>query len=140
MKTNAVALLSGLLFGLGLSLSQMVNPNKVLDFLDIFGHFDPSLMLVMVGALSVGFVGFRFAKKLPTPLFAEHFQLSSKTLLDKPLMIGAALFGIGWGMTGYCPGPAITGLSLFSLENVFVVFAICAGFITYHWFFERDKS
>ena len=140
MKTNIVALLAGLLFGLGLSLSQMVNPNKVLNFLDIFGHFDPSLMLVMVGALSVGFVGFRWARHLPAPFFAERFQLSSKTIIDKPLIIGAAVFGIGWGMTGYCPGPAVTGLGLLSLENLIVVIAMCAGFVTYHWFFERDKS
>ena len=140
MKTNIVALIAGLLFGIGLSLSQMVNPNKVLDFLDLAGHFDPSLMLVMVGALSVGFMGFRWAKKANTPLFADSFQLSKKTALDKPLVIGAVIFGMGWGMIGYCPGPAITGLGLLSLENIIVVLAMCAGFITYRWFFERDKS
>ncbi|CAG1770918.1 hypothetical protein BAC3_01424 [uncultured bacterium] len=140
MKTNLVALIAGVLFGLGLSLSHMVNPNKVLDFLDITGHFDPSLMFVMVGALSIAFFGFRWAKKLPAPFWADRFQLSKKTVLDKPLIIGAAIFGIGWGMTGYCPGPALTGLGLFSLENIVVVLAMCAGFASYHWLFERDKS
>jgi uncharacterized membrane protein YedE/YeeE len=139
MKTYLIALLSGIIFGMGLSLSQMVNPNKVLDFLDITGHFDPSLIFVMVGALSVALVSFKQVRKLSVPLFGESFQLSKKTLIDKPLIIGGVIFGIGWGMTGYCPGPAVTGLSLFSLESVIMIVAICAGFFAYHALFERNK-
>lgn len=140
MKTNLIALLAGVLFGIGLSVSQMVNPNKVLNFLDVAGHFDPSLLLVMVGALSVSFIGFTWAKKRNVPFLAERFQLSTNMTVDKPLIIGSVIFGIGWGMTGYCPGPALTGLGLFSVESVIMVLAICVGFLTYHWLFERDKS
>lgn len=140
MKTNFLALVAGVLFGFGLSLSQMVNPNKVLNFLDITGHFDPSLIFVMVGALSVASLSFKWARNKPAPLWAESFQLSKKTVIDKPLVLGAIIFGIGWGMTGYCPGPAVTGLGLFSGESVILVLAICTGFISYHWLFERNNS
>ena len=139
MKTYLMALLSGIIFGIGLSLAQMVNPNKVLDFLDVTGHFDPSLMLVMVGALSVALIGFRWVRQLPAPLWSENFQLSKKTIIDKPLIMGASIFGIGWGMTGYCPGPAVTGLGLFSLESVVMVVAICLGFFAYNVLFERHQ-
>ena len=139
MRIHLIALLSGIIFGIGLSLSQMVNPNKVLDFLDVTGHFDPSLIFVMVGALSVAVLAFRWVRKLPTPLFGESFQLSKKTMIDKPLVIGASIFGMGWGMTGYCPGPAVTGLGLFSLESVVMVIAICLGFFAYNIFFGRNN-
>ncbi len=139
MKAHLIAVLSGIIFGIGLSLSQMVNPNKVLDFLDVSGHFDPSLMFVMVGALSVAVLAFRWARKLPAPLLGESFQLSKKTMIDKPLVIGASVFGVGWGMTGYCPGPALTGLGLFSLESVVMVIAICLGFFAYNILFERNN-
>jgi uncharacterized protein len=139
MKIYGIALLSGIIFGIGLSLSHMVNPNKVLDFLDVAGHFDPSLMFVMVGALSVVLVTFKWIRSLPAPLLAKKFQLSTKTLIDRPLVIGAAVFGIGWGMTGYCPGPAVTSLGLLSLESVVMVSAICVGFFTYHLLFERTQ-
>jgi uncharacterized membrane protein YedE/YeeE len=139
MKTNLLALLSGIIFGIGLSLSQMINPNKVLDFLDVTGRFDPSLMFVMIGALSVALLTFKWIRTLPAPLLGSEFQLSKKTIIDKPLLIGSVIFGIGWGMTGYCPGPAVTGLSLFSMESVLMVLAICAGFFAYNALFERNK-
>jgi uncharacterized membrane protein YedE/YeeE len=139
MKTNVIALLSGIIFGIGLSLSQMINPNKVLNFLDITGeHFDPSLIFVMVGALSVAMVSFKWIRKLSVPLFGQHFQLAKNTIIDKPLIIGGVIFGIGWGMTGYCPGPVVAGLGLFSLESVIVIAAICVGFFAYNALFERN--
>jgi len=138
MKTNVIALLSGVIFGIGLSLSQMINPNKVLNFLDVTGHFDPSLIFVMVGALSVAMLSFKWIRKLSVPLFGENFQLSKKTIIDKPLIIGGVIFGIGWGMTGYCPGPIVAGLGLFSLESVIVIAAICVGFFAYNALFERN--
>lgn len=138
MKTNLIALLSGVLFGVGLSLSQMINPNKVQDFLDIAGHFDPSLIFVMVGALSVAMVSFKWIRKLSTPLLGGNFQLAKKTIIDKPLIIGGVIFGIGWGMSGYCPGPAVAGLGLFSLESVVMVISICVGFFAYNALFERN--
>ncbi|MDO9213796.1 MAG: YeeE/YedE thiosulfate transporter family protein [Methylococcales bacterium] len=139
MKTNIIALLSGIIFGIGLSLSQMINPNKVLNFLDITGdRFDPSLIFVMVGALSVAMVSFKWIRKLSVPLFGQHFQLAKNTIIDKPLIIGGVIFGIGWGMTGYCPGPVVAGLGLFSLESVIVIAAICVGFFAYNALFERN--
>ncbi|MDP3009689.1 MAG: YeeE/YedE family protein [Methylococcales bacterium] len=139
MKTNVIALLSGIIFGIGLSLSQMINPNKVLNFLDITGdRFDPSLIFVMVGALSVAMVSFKWIRKLSVPLFGQHFQLAKNTIIDKPLIIGGVVFGIGWGMSGYCPGPVVAGLGLFSLESVIVIAAICVGFFAYNALFERN--
>lgn len=139
MKTYLIALLSGIIFGIGLCLSQMINPNKVQDFLDITGHFDPSLIFVMVGALSVALLSFKWVRKLSTPLWSEKFYLSNNTLIDKPLIIGATIFGIGWGMSGYCPGPAVSGLSLFSMESVVMIVAIFAGFFAYNALYEKRK-
>jgi hypothetical protein len=137
MKHNLIALLCGLIFGIGLSLSHMINPDKVLNFLDITGNWDPSLIFVMLGALPVAIVSFKWILKRPTPILAENFQLSRKMLVDKSLMLGASIFGIGWGMSGYCPGPAVTGLGLLSLESVIMVAAIYLGFLTYNRFFEQ---
>ena len=81
-------------------------------------------------------VSFKWILKRPTPILAENFQLSRKMLVDKSLMLGASIFGIGWGMSGYCPGPAVTGLGLLSLESVIMVAAIYLGFLTYNRFFE----
>jgi uncharacterized membrane protein YedE/YeeE len=139
MKINLMALLSGIIFGVGLSWSQMINPNKVLDFLDVTGHFDPSLIFVMLGALSVALISFKWVRTLPAPLLGESFQLSKNTVIDKPLVLGAVIFGIGWGMTGYCPGPALASLALFSVESVVMVFAICAGLFAYNVVFDRKK-
>ena len=138
MKQNLIALLCGTLFGIALSLSQMINPNKILNFLDISGHWDPSLMFVMMGALAVAFVAFKLILKRPTPIIAESFHVSRKSLIDKWLLLGAAVFGIGWGMSGYCPGPAVAGLGLLSWESVIMVVAIYVGFFTYNRFFEQQ--
>ena len=138
MKQNLIALLCGILFGIGLSLSQMINPNKVLNFLDISGHWDPSLIFVMMGALAVALVSFNLILKRPAPVIAESFHISKKSLIDKRLILGAAIFGIGWGFSGYCPGPAVAGLGLLSWESVIMVVAIYLGFFTYNRFFERN--
>jgi len=137
MKQNLIALLCGIVFGIGLSLSHMINPIKVLNFLDITGNWDPSLIFVMIGALAVAFVSFKWILKRPAPLLAERFHISRKSSVDKPLILGAAIFGIGWGMSGYCPGPAVAGLGLQSLESVIMVVAIYLGFFTYNRFFEQ---
>ena len=138
MKQNLIALLCGILFGIGLSLSQMINPNKVLNFLDISGNWDPSLIFVMMGALAVALVSFNLILKRPAPVIAESFHISKKSLIDKRLILGAAIFGIGWGFSGYCPGPAVAGLGLLSWESVIMVVAIYLGFFTYNRFFERN--
>ncbi len=134
MKTNLIALIAGVIFGLGLALSQMINPDKVLNFLDVTGNWDPSLIFVMLGALTVSTLSFRFIFKRDAPVFGAEFHITKKTIITKPLLIGSALFGIGWGMTGYCPGPAVASLGLFSLEGVVMVIAIYAGFISHQWF------
>jgi uncharacterized membrane protein YedE/YeeE len=137
MKHNLIALLCGIIFGIGLSLSQMINPNKVLNFLDITGKWDPSLIFVMMGALAVAFVSFKWILKRPAPILAESFHISRKSSVDETLILGAAIFGIGWGMSGYCPGPAVAGLGLLSFESVVMVLAIYLGFFTYNRFFDE---
>ncbi|CAB9541786.1 GENE II AND X PROTEINS [Bathymodiolus brooksi thiotrophic gill symbiont] len=137
MKTNLVALLAGIIFGLGLAVSQMMNPNKVLNFLDITGNWDSSLAFVMMGALGVCILSFRLILKRPTPFFDDAFHVSHKITIDKPLVIGSAVFGIGWGMTGYCPGPAVASLGLFSVEAVIMVVSIYVGFFSHRFLIKK---
>lgn len=128
MKLQPVfALLSGLVFGFGLSVSQMINPAKVLNFLDVAGSWDPSLALVMGGALLVMAVAWQLQKKRSRPLFGDRFFLPTLTAVDAPLLLGAALFGMGWGLAGFCPGPALAALSLLRPEPVIFVAAMLAG-------------
>ena len=137
MKTNLVALLSGIIFGLGLALSQMIDPNKVLNFLDVTGNWDPSLAFVMMGALAVTMLSFRFILRRSAPVLEPGFHVSKQAVITRPLLIGAGIFGIGWGMTGYCPGPAVAGLGLLSVEGVVMVAAIYAGFFSHRWFANK---
>jgi uncharacterized protein len=137
MKQILVALISGIIFGIGLSLSQMTNPDKVLNFLDIAGTWDPSLIFVMLGALAVTFTSFRFILKRPNPVFDEKFYLATKKEIDKPLVIGASIFGVGWGIAGYCPGPVVAGIGNGNTEAVIMVLAIYLGFIVHHYLFDR---
>jgi uncharacterized membrane protein YedE/YeeE len=124
---NFLVLISGLLFGFGLSLSQMINPTVVLNFLDVFGTWDASLMFVMIGALAVTTITFHFLLKKEKPLCEIDFHLPNKKHLDKSLLIGAMLFGIGWGLAGYCPGPAIAGIILGQIETFWFVGAMVVG-------------
>lgn len=128
MTKLILALLAGTLFGLGLAISHMTNPDKVLNFLDVTGDWDPSLALVMTSALAVAIPSFRWARRHDKPVLDSRFHLTHKTALDKPLLIGAAVFGIGWGMTGYCPGPAFASLAIGNQEAFFMVASIYAGF------------
>jgi uncharacterized membrane protein YedE/YeeE len=116
------AFASGLLFGFGLIVSQMVNPAKVLGFLDIFGNWDPSLALVMGGAVVVSALGYLVAKRRGVPMLAPRLEIPTRRDLDPRLIGGAALFGIGWGLAGLCPGPALVGLT-FGPWPVFVFVA-----------------
>jgi len=111
MKRLLVALGAGALFGVGLTLAGMVNPMKVLNFLDIAGHWDPSLGLVMGGGLAVTLITFRWVLARAKPVLADGFSLPAKTNIDRRLIVGSVLFGVGWGVTGYCPGPALAALS-----------------------------
>jgi len=105
------ALVSGLVFGIGMAISGMTNTERVQGFLDLAGAWDPTLAFVMGGGLIVTFIGYKFVLKNPAPIFGDTFHLPAKTDIDKTLLIGAVLFGAGWGLVGYCPGPAIAGLS-----------------------------
>lgn len=107
MMRNLASLLAGLTFGFGLALSGMTHPEKVLNFLDVTGTWDASLLFVLGGAVGVTLITFRFILRQKKPLLAERFFLSEETKIDRPLMLGATLFGIGWGISGYCPGPVI---------------------------------
>lgn len=125
-----VGILSGVLFSVGLSVSGMVNPHKVLGFLDFSGEWDPALMFVMAGGVLVNTVLFKFILKRKNPLFGESFSLPTNKDIDKRLILGSALFGIGWGTGGICPGPGLA--NLFTLNPnaiVFCVFMILGMFI-----------
>lgn len=121
------ALVAGLIFGLGLVISGMSNPAKVIGFLDVVGTWDPTLLLVMSGALSVTIPGFRLLRNRARPLFAERFEFPTRNDLDARLVVGASLFGLGWGIAGFCPGPAITALATARLDVVLFVAAMIAG-------------
>lgn len=112
MQRIVIAGLIGLLFGAGIAISGMANPAKVLNFFDIFGTWDPSLALVMAAALTVTAIGYRFVLKRPVPILEAKFHLPTSRKLDAPLIAGSAAFGIGWGITGFCPGGAIPALGL----------------------------
>ena len=127
MNRLIVAVISGLLFGFGLSLSEMTNRHRVLGFLDVTGNWDASLIFVMGGAVLVTLVSFRFILKRSAPLFDETFYLPLKKHIDKRLIGGSALFGIGWGIAGYCPGPAIAGLASLSLNPLPFFLCFIAG-------------
>ncbi|RIJ21677.1 YeeE/YedE family protein [Henriciella barbarensis] len=112
MARNLMALLAGLTFGLGLVISQMVNPAKVIAFLDLFGNWDPSLAFVMGAALIVTAIGYRLVWLRQRPVLADSFQVPGNRKVDAKLATGAVLFGIGWGLVGLCPGPAIAALTI----------------------------
>ncbi|MEW5703661.1 MAG: DUF6691 family protein [Pseudomonadota bacterium] len=121
------ALFAGLLFGFGLGVSQMVNPAKVLAFLDVGGDWDPSLAFVMGGAVLVSFIGYRFVLRLPQPVFEKSFALPTLTKIDGRLLLGSALFGVGWGLVGFCPGPAIAAVVYGLPETFLFLAALLAG-------------
>lgn len=130
---NASALLAGLTFGLGLAISQMVNPKKVLDFLDVTGNWDPSLLLVMGGAVGVAMLAFHLVLRREQPLFESEFHLPRMTKVDRRVLIGSAVFGLGWGIGGYCPGPGIAALSAGSADALVFVTGMVLGSLLYRY-------
>ncbi len=125
------ALLCGFIFGWGLLISDMVQPAKVLAFLDIFGDWDPSLAVVMVAALAVSSLGYLISKRQARPVLAARSFLPSATVVDRSLVIGAALFGVGWGLAGLCPGPALENLAALSPQVIVFVIAMAAGMLAH---------
>ncbi|MFS2216648.1 DUF6691 family protein [Telluria sp. Tellsp104] len=121
------AFLAGLLFGGGLILSGMSNPAKVLAFLDVTGAWDPSLLFVMLGAILVAALAFRFARTRVRPLFGSQIRVPGAGRIDAPLVLGSITFGLGWGLVGYCPGPALTALAVGGRPTLLFVAAMVAG-------------
>jgi uncharacterized membrane protein YedE/YeeE len=132
-RVSVAAGSAGALFGAGLASAGMTDPRRILGFLDIAGDFDPTLAWVLAAALLVSAVGQRWVLRRARPLCATRFQLPAARGIDPRLVLGAALFGIGWGWAGYCPGPAIAGLAVGSREALWFVPAMLAGF----WFHDR---
>jgi len=126
--SKIISLVSGIIFGVGLVISGMINPEKVLGFLDLFGNWDPSLAFVMIGALIVSSPLFHIIKNKEKPLFAEKFNYSNNKVVNNRLIVGSALFGAGWGLGGLCPGPAISSIALININSITFVFAMFFGF------------
>lgn len=136
MTSMISALIAGLLFGIGMIVAGMTEPQKVIAFLDLAGNWDPSLALVMAAAIAVGLISFTIARKRSHALNGEPMQLPTNSNIDKRLIIGSSLFGIGWGLAGYCPGPAIVSLSSGYHQTFIFVAAMLAGI----FLFDRVTS
>ena len=134
-----IALISGILFGLGLSLSQMVDRERVLGFLDLAGTWDPTLLFVLGGAVSVSVITFRFILRQRHPVLGAKFRLPTRQDIDPPLIAGAILFGIGWGISGYCPGPGIVAIILGTWNPVLFLVALAAGMLAYQGYIGLSK-
>jgi uncharacterized membrane protein YedE/YeeE len=134
-----ISLISGIIFGIGLVISEMVNPAKVLGFLDLFGNWDPSLAFVMIGALVISSPLFHVIKKREKPIFDAQFNYSNNKEINNKLIIGSALFGAGWGLGGLCPGPAISSIALININSITFVFAMFIGFYIVK-FFNLSKT
>ena len=126
--SKIVSLICGIIFGIGLTISQMIDPAKVLGFLNILGDWDPSLAFVMIGALIISSPFFHLFKNNKKPIFADSFSYSNNKELNKKLIIGSSLFGAGWGLAGLCPGPAIASLALFNTSSIIFVITMFVGF------------
>ena len=129
----------GLVFGFGLSLSGMLDPARIQGFLDIFGHWDPTLAFVLAGAVAIAFIGVRLARRLTRPAFEGAFHLPTETKIDRPLILGSVLFGIGWGLGGFCPGPGVASLALGLWQTWLFVAAMVAGMIVHDRFVRRGR-
>ena len=136
---NLNAFLVGLLFGLGLIISGMTDPSKVIGFLDLAGAWDPSLAFVMGGAILVGAGAFTIAKKRQRSLLGAPMRLSSATKLDKRLLLGSLVFGIGWGLSGFCPGPAVVSAAAGQPKALIFVASMLAGMALYNMIERRRK-
>lgn len=139
MMKVITSLIAGLLFGLGLIISGMTNPAKVLGFLDLAGPWDPSLAFVMAGAIAVGAVAFQAARKRSRSLLGDPMRLPSATLVDRRLIAGALAFGAGWGLAGFCPGPALASLATGGAKPAIFSGAMVAGMLIFA-FFERAPA
>lgn len=139
MKVALSSLFAGLLFGFGLIVSGMANPEKVLDFLDLAGLWDPSLAFVMGGAILVGLVAFTVARKRTVSFLGLSMKLPTNRTIDRRLIIGSVLFGVGWGIAGFCPGPALVALGAGEIKAIVFVASMVTGMILFE-FLERRRT
>ena len=126
--SKIISLVCGIIFGIGLTVSEMIDPAKVLGFLNIFGDWDPSLAFVMIGALIISSPFFHLFKNNNKPIFSEKFSYSQNKEINKKLIVGSSLFGAGWGLAGLCPGPAIASLALLNINSAIFVVTMFIGF------------
>jgi uncharacterized protein len=139
MKLPLASLATGTLFGAGLALSDMVNPGRVLAFLDLAGQWDPSLAFVMGGALIPMAIAYFFSRRMGRPLLDKQFFIPENRVLDRQLILGAVLFGIGWGLVGLCPGPALAGLVFGAWQLWLFVAAMLAGMMIHRFILNRGR-
>ena len=137
MKQAAISCLVGFIFGIGLAISGMTNTQVVQGFLDVGGNWDYRLALVMAGAVAVHFFSYRWIVRRNTPILAARFEIPTSRKIDPRLLAGAAIFGIGWGLAGFCPGPAITSLASFKIEVVIFVAMMVLGMRIANWLGHR---
>lgn len=137
---NIMTLLSGIVFGLGLIISGMTNPAKVIGFLDIAGVWDPSLMFVMIGGIAVAFIGFKFVQDKTQTMFDEPIHLPGTTHISKELVIGSLLFGAGWALAGFCPGPALVAMGAGYKEAFIFVMAMIVGMTIHDHIFKACRK
>jgi uncharacterized membrane protein YedE/YeeE len=139
-KKNAMAaFVVGFIFAIGLGVAGMTQPQKVVGFLDLFGNWDPSLIFVMAGAIAVHFVTYRVIRKRNSPLFAMQWHVPTKTEITPTLVIGAVIFGIGWGLAGFCPGPAVTALASLSVKPLVFLISMVLGMLLFRGLDKKLK-
>ncbi len=137
MKNNLSAWLVGFIFALGLGISGMTDPQKVIGFLDIFGDWNPALIFVMLGSIVVHFFFYKLIRKRESPLFSPQWHVPQKNEITPSLIIGSVIFGLGWGLAGYCPGPVVTALGSLQIRPFIFVIAMLAGMYIFR---ELDKK
>lgn len=131
MSNSLAALVVGFIFALGLGISGMTQPQKVVGFLDLFGNWDPSLIFVMVGAIAVHIISYRLIRRRPTPFFDGQWHVPTRKDITLPLVLGSFIFGVGWALGGFCPGPAVTSLASFEIKPLVFVVSMVAGMILF---------
>jgi uncharacterized protein len=136
VKRSLLVLASGFLFAIGLGVSEMTRPEKVIGFLDVFGHWDPSLAFVMGGAVAVYAVAYRFSQRWEAPKFAPRFRVPNNRTIDRRLLGGAALFGAGWGLAGFCPGPGIVAAAAGVTPALYFLPSLLVGMFLHRWLLE----
>lgn len=137
---NIASFIAGLVFGVGLLISGMTEPSKVIGFLDIFGAWDATLAFVMAGAVAVSAIGFALARRRRAPVLASRFAWPARSDIDAPLVIGSALFGVGWGLSGICPGPALVNLTGLSAPIIVFVATMVLGMFGYELWQRRNAA